>query len=126
VIHSLGRAATVLALCLLVGLQWLALQSVAWTTMLINNAKCAPLRTAIAHTFDGAHPCSLCHVVNQGKNSEKKSDVQSPGSKIDIICVARSIQLLPHFVPFDYGTINFSFSEAGHSPPIPPPRFFIG
>ena len=46
--------------------------------MLIQNAQRAPLQTAIAQTFDGAHPCSLCHMVNKGKTSEKKSDLQRP------------------------------------------------
>jgi hypothetical protein len=122
VIYSVGRAATVLALCLLIGLQWLALQSVAWTTMLITNAKCAPLRTAIAHTFDGAHPCSLCQVVNKGKNSEKGSDLQTPTPKFDLICFARTVQWVPPFVPFDYGRRNFLSAELHYSPPVPPPR----
>jgi len=68
-------------------MHWIVLQSLAWTTMLIDYSKRAPLCRAIAQTFDGAHPCSLCHVVNKGKSSEKKSDLQSPTPKIDMICV---------------------------------------
>ena len=49
--------------------------------MIIDYSKRAPLCQAIAQTFDGAHPCSLCHVVNKGKNSEKKSDLQSSDAK---------------------------------------------
>jgi len=52
------------------GLHWIALQSVAWTTMVIEYSKRAPLREAVAQTFDGAHPCSLCHAVAAGKKSE--------------------------------------------------------
>ena len=62
--------------------------------MLIEYSKRAPLCQAIAQTFDGAHPCSLCHIVTKGKASEKKSDMQSPVPKIDIICVARVIKLI--------------------------------
>jgi hypothetical protein len=123
VLHCIGRIATIVALCCAIGLHWLALQSVAWTTMLIEHSKVASLCQAIAQTFDGAHPCSLCHAVNKGKNSEKKSDLQSPTPKIDMICVTRATQLSPLFAPFDYGACNFSSPEITHSPPVPPPRF---
>jgi hypothetical protein len=122
VLHCIGRIATIVALCCAIGLHWLALQSVAWTTMLIEHSKGASLCQAIAQTFDGAHPCSLCHVVSAGKNSEKKSDLQPPGPKIDMICLARAIRLPPPFAPFEYPVRDFSSSERRPSPPVPPPR----
>lgn len=91
--------------------------------MIVSYAKERSLRTAIVQTFDGAHPCSLCHAVNQGENSEEKTNLQSPTSKIDLICVARTMRLLPPFAPVEYGTGNFSSLEIRHSPPVPPPRF---
>jgi hypothetical protein len=100
----------------------MALQSVAWTNMVIDYSKRAPLRQAIAQTFDGMHPCSLCHAVNTGRNSEKKSDLQSLSPKIDMICAARAIRLLPPFRPFEFAAANFSLTERRHSPPVPPPR----
>ena len=90
-----GRAITVLALCCAIGLHWIALQSIAWTTMVLDYSKQAPLRQAITQTFDGMHPCSICHLVNKGTNSEKKSDLQPLTPKIDIICTKRAISLLP-------------------------------
>jgi hypothetical protein len=122
VFHRVGRFVTIFALCCAIGLHWIALQSVAWTTMLVDYSKRVPLREAIAQTFDGAHPCSLCHVVSTGKNSEKKSDLQSPASKIDMICVALGIRLLPPITPFEYPGSNFSPFERRASPPVPPPR----
>jgi hypothetical protein len=123
VLRIAGRASTILALCCAIGLHWVALQSVAWTTMVIEYSKRAPLCQAIEQTFDGAHPCSLCHVVKAGKNSEKKSDLQSPAPKIDMICVARPIPLLPTFTSFEYAANIFQSSKIGYSPPVPPPRF---
>ena len=35
-IAAFGRALTIIALCLSLGLHWLALQSVAWTAMLVS------------------------------------------------------------------------------------------
>jgi hypothetical protein len=94
--------------------------------MIIDYSKRAPLCQAITQTFDGAHPCSLCHAVNAGKNSEKKSDLQSPTPKIDMICVSRTACLLRPFVPFEHAARNFSFDQVGQSPPVPPPRRLLG
>jgi hypothetical protein len=99
----------------------MALQSIAWTTMVVEYAKHQSFRAAIVQTLDGGHPCSVCHMVSKGKNSEKKSDVQSP-MKIDLICAARVTRFLRPFVPFDYTARNFSSPEITHSPPVPPPR----
>jgi hypothetical protein len=122
VLRCLGRTVTIFALCCAIGLQWVALQSIAWTTMLVQNTKCAPLRVAISQTFDGAHPCSLCHIVNKGKSTERKSDTQLLVPKMDMMCVARTTQLMPKFSPFDYAIRNLSFFEIEYSPPVPPPR----
>jgi hypothetical protein len=123
-VRWLGRVLTVFALCGAVGLHWVAIQSLAWTTMLVENSKHAPLSQAISRTFDGAHPCSLCHLVRTGKNSEKKSDLQAT-TKIDLLCTTRAFPLRPRFSNFDYLVHDFSFSKLEHSPPVPPPRSVI-
>ena len=122
VFRYVGRIATISALCCAIGLHWVALQSIAWTTMIFSYAKQQSLHTAIAQTFDGAHPCSLCHAVHNAKNSEKKSGLQSVTPKIDLICVARTIGLLSDFVAFDYPGCDFSSLVVSHSPAVPPPR----
>jgi hypothetical protein len=126
VLRQAGRIVTIGALCCAIGLHWVALQSFAWTSMLIEYSKRAPLCQAIAQTFDGAHPCSLCHVVATGKASEKKTDVQSPLPRIDMICIARVIRLISPVALFDYTLRDFSVSEIEHSPPVPPPRVLAG
>jgi hypothetical protein len=125
VLRCIARAVTIFALCCAIGLHWIALQSLAWTTMLIDYSKRAPLCQAIAQTFDGAHPCSLCHAVKKGKNSEKKSDLQSPASKIDMICVSSSTRLIRPSISFEYTVFDFSFSKIERSPPVPPPRSLL-
>jgi hypothetical protein len=126
VLRCVGRIVTILALCCAIGLQWVALQSLAWTTMIIDYSKRAPLRQAITQTFDGAHPCSLCHAVNKGKNSERKSDLQLAAPKIDMICGPCAIRLVPPFRRFEYASADFSFSDIGESPLVPPPRVLPG
>jgi len=120
-----ARVTTVVALCCAIGLHWVALQSFAWATMIIDYSKRGPLCQAIAQTFDGAHPCSLCHFVSKAKNSEKKQDLRSPLPKIDMICAPLANRIERLFVPFEYTARNFFSFEVGHSPPVPPPRSLL-
>lgn len=125
-ISKIGRALTILALCLSIGFQWVALQSVAWATMLLANARSAPLCEAMAKTFDGGHPCSLCHVVAEGKKSEKKSEILPSLAKMDLICTARTPLCLPPWVPYEYAPWQGAIAERAHPPPAPPPRLLPG
>jgi len=90
--------------------------------MIVDYSKRAPLRQAITQTFDGAHPCSLCHAVNTGKNSEKKPDLQWSTPKIDMICAPSAIRLMPPFSRLEYLSSDFSLCEFRQSPAVPPPR----
>jgi len=122
VFHCIGRLVTIVALCCAIGLHWLTLQSIAWTSMIIDYSKRGTLCQAIAQTFDGAHPCSLCHIVDKGKTSEKKSDLQLFTPKIDIICTNGVITLIQPCVYVDYVTGDLAVFKIGESPPVPPPR----
>ena len=122
VLRCIGRAVGIFALCCAIGLQWVALQSIAWTAMIVDYSKHASLSKALAQTFDGAHPCSLCRIVAKSKACEKKSDLQLLTPKIDMICTKRAMALVQPFVRFHYGTSDFSFLEIGQPPPVPPPR----
>src|SRR5882762_5927394 len=124
-ILAIGRAATILALCLSLGFHWVALQSVAWTTMFMANVRHAPLGEAEARTFDGEHPCHLCHAVATGKNSEKKSELPPTIAKLDLICTTRTLTWLPPRVPYDYEAVRFSIPEHFRAPPAPPPRALL-
>jgi hypothetical protein len=93
--------------------------------MIIDYSKRAPLCQAIAQTFDGAHPCSLCHVVSKGKNSEKKQDLRSPAPKTDMICASLANGIVRPFVSFEYPTRHYFSFDAGRSPPVPPPRSLL-
>ena len=90
--------------------------------MIIDYSKRGTFCQAIAQTFDGAHPCSLCRVVNKAKSTEKKSDLQVLTPKVDMICPTRGTTRVRPFVHFDNAISSFSVSEIRHSPPVPPPR----
>jgi hypothetical protein len=125
VLRCIARGVTIFALCCAIGLQWLALQSIAWTAMIVDYSKNVSLCQAIAETLDGAHPCSLCKIVNRGKTAERKSDLQSPTPKIDMICASCATSLLQPFVPVEYAARYFSYDKVGRSPPVPPPRSLL-
>jgi hypothetical protein len=122
----LGRVVTILALCLAIGLHWLAVQSVAWTSMIVEYSQKTSLPEALAKTFDGKHPCSLCHVVRKGQGSEKKSDFQSVTLKIDLICSSRIIRLMLSVEVCEYQSHAFPVNGRAQSPPVPPPRSVLG
>lgn len=94
--------------------------------MLVTNVCHVPLSEAVAQTFDGAHPCDLCHTVAAGKNSEKKSQVRVTVAKVDLLCTTRSVSHLPPFVRYDYGAMGGTIPERFPAPPVPPPRLLPG
>lgn len=94
--------------------------------MIVDYSKQDSICRAIVKTLDGAHPCSLCHVVNGAKTAEKKADLQLLTPKIDMICASRAISLFQAFVSVEYTTRDLSFDNVGRSPPVPPPRSVVG
>ncbi len=122
---AIGRTTTIAALCLSLGLHWFALQSVAWTAMLVANVRQVPLSEAFARTFDGAHPCDLCQAVAAGKKSKKKSEVVPTIAKMDLICAARTLNWLPPWVDYAFPSFAFLIPERVLAPPAPPPRVLL-
>jgi len=123
---TIGRAATILALCLSLGFHWLALQSIAWTTMLVANVLHTPLTEAVAKTFDGGHPCNICHVVAEGNKSEKKSEILPMVAKIDLICTTCLLSWALPWVSYEYPRLTLAIIERSQAPPVPPPRSLLG
>ncbi|MGI8431762.1 MAG: hypothetical protein ACR2MW_05650 [Chthoniobacterales bacterium] len=122
---SIGRTLIIVALCLSLGGQWVALQSVAWATMLVSNSRHAPLGVAAAQTFDGAHPCGLCHAVTEGRKSEKKSASLPAVVKLDLIYPDRVVVLTPAATRYDYARFSVTVPKRFLAPRVPPPRFFL-
>ena len=116
-----GRLLTIAALCFAVGLHWLALQSIAWTTMVVEYSKKVSLTEAVAQTFDGEHPCGLCHAVQKGKNSERKNDFSAP-TRLDLYCAPRASARVHEYLDLKFEQVVASATARFDSPPTPPPR----
>jgi len=84
-VNRLGHLLLVGSLLAATGGHWAVLQSVAWTTMLAANLSADSLSEAVSKTFDGEHPCELCHKITAGKQSEKKTEFTAPLQKFEYV-----------------------------------------
>lgn len=118
----LGHALVLCALLIGIGAHWLVLQSVAWTAMLADNLRTAPLPQAVGLTFDGRHPCSLCKHIAAGKKSEQKSEFPLQLKKLQFLSAT------PRFAfsaPAQFPQLvesRVSWNSVCGEPPTPPPR----
>jgi len=68
------------------------LQVVAWTGMFVENVQGLTLEEAIERTFDGQHPCSLCHAIEGvSKIASEGDDHEPPRPSIYVL----DLKLLP-------------------------------
>ena len=65
-----GQVLMLLVLFAASGGHWMALQSLAWTRMLMSYSRGGHIVAAVAKTFDGRHPCALCKQVERAKSTE--------------------------------------------------------
>jgi hypothetical protein len=122
VFARLSKWSVVVALVLVIGGHWAALQSAAWVGMAVSFARTDTLSVSLQKTFDGQHPCKLCKIVKAGKAAEKKQDLLKLEAKLDFQLVAGSCGLFPprpirHFTPQSERADSLS-----PAPPLPPPR----
>lgn len=109
--------------CLSLGLHWIVLQSVAWTTMVIERSCSGSLSDALSTTFDGQHPCKLCRVVQEGQSAEDSSGIPVHGLKLEGFAATGVV------VPQDpsggrewVGRLPSPLTGRAQVPPVPPPR----
>jgi hypothetical protein len=112
----------VVLLTCVVGGHWAVMQGIAWATMLARFSQEMPVAQAVAFTFDGQHPCALCHAVKQGQAAERKEAQSQSPEKLQL-ALSPEAPILP--APPADGTcfarcaIPFAFVS---QPPHPPPR----
>jgi len=117
----LGHLLLIAALLVATGGHWALFQTVAWTNMLADNLQRESLSGALARTFDGKHPCSMCNEIAAAKKSEKKSDLPNLGKKLEFTSErAAFVFTTPAKFRLTSAMVKSpaSWSEA---PPTPPP-----
>ena len=118
----LGHLLLIASLLAATGGHWAVLQSVAWTTMLAANLTTDSFGPAVSKTFDGEHPCGLCHTVSAGKKSEKQTEFTAPVQKFEYVNETPRFIFSPsQSFTFLLAGVEFSDSRAT-APPVPPPR----
>lgn len=114
-----------LALVLSLGLHWTVLQSAAWVGMVVAYSKDASIGEALEKTFDGAHPCPLCKMVENGeKDDQGKSKQTKSGSikKMDLMLASvEALVILKSAAPDPVFLVERSELRM-ENPPVPPPR----
>ena len=118
------KTVAVLVLVLSLNLQWVLLQTVAWTGMVISYSRVASFTTALEMTFDGKHPCALCKVVEAGRSAAKHSDLQPSKLLVETEpgLVWEAIELDFTCDPAPIPSADFFTGSDSITPPKPPPR----
>jgi hypothetical protein len=107
----------------LTGGHWAILQSVAWARMIVDYSRVLPVRTALAQTFDGEHPCALCKGIQKAKQASERQELQQPVQRDEAIYSETSTDGLDE-PPCAWMTsaANPIPSTRKDPPPVPPPR----
>ena len=101
------------------------MQAVAWTGMFVENVQVHRLDEAVSRTFDGAHPCGLCEVIQEAQGDRGDRDhapslnVQVLDLKLVALEALRIVPPAPERLPV--GWIDSRSADRGDRPPVPPP-----
>ena len=121
-ILRLGPVLMLVALLQICGGHWLALQSLAWTEMLVAYSHDAQLAEAVAKTFDGQHPCALCQTIEQGKKSERHAPAEIAKVKPVFVLPVSSALVRDAEVPWEQALPQPDGELLFEQPAVPPPR----
>ena len=114
-----------LGLVLTLGLHWTVLQSAAWVGMVVAYSKGATIGEALEKTFDGAHPCPLCKMVEAGAKHDDGKSKQAQSAKIkklDLMLASAEPLVVPAPDAPEYLPLMQRPVSKEYSPPVPPPR----
>ncbi len=123
----LMRGLVVMALCVSIGLHWVALQSAAWVGMAVTySMETGSLSQGLSDTFDGEHPCPLCKMVEQGKEAENQSSDDKPApTKAKDLKLTLAFAEIPRFVfarfPAQVWITTSITAESRYERPVTPP-----
>lgn len=120
-LSRLARLLVLMAAVQILGGHWAVLQSVAWVGMVVKYSEAESLGTALEKTFNGAHPCGLCVVVQEGQSEEKERGGERTVMKVDAILVAKFQAPTPASRPWVYLAESLHAEAAPLAPPTPPP-----
>ena len=90
--------------------------------MLWDSLHEKPLITALSETFDGAHPCSLCDSIAEGREEEgEKKPFLSESKTLAVLSVAARLPALSA-MDLSYPDMTCSAGVLALSQASPPPQ----
>lgn len=104
------------------GGHWMILQSLAWTRMLVCYSQSENIVSAVAKTFDGQHPCSLCKKIEQAKNTEPSPEVLQLEVKASFLIPSRISVVRASGVSWEVEVPWKRLESRFEEPSAPPPR----
>lgn len=127
------RKALAIALILLMQGPAMLVQEVAWVKMLVSYTQERGWMRGVVETFDGNHPCELCHKASEIRSGEGKSDpAERPGEGMRFrLCWAEMIPaawlVLPEMPERECIAAGDPWRDtvmnrAAEAPPLPPPE----
>ena len=126
-----GFVVCLIAVAVMSGGHWFALQTVAWGRMIADFSQQDSLRTAIAKTFSGKHPCAMCLKIRKGWHQEKQQQEKEPWLKTEQLPegIWQLRCLTPPPAPtaprHEQPVVPILHTDFIESPPAPPPRFLF-
>lgn len=120
--RRLVNTLTVFLLVLTLGLQWVVLQAVAWTGMIVSYSQNNSISQALSMTFDGEHPCPLCKVIKQGRAAEKEQEKEAPINKLTLAVIWQRPVYCFDSEREQVRAMDEFFPQRRNSPPKPRPR----
>lgn len=112
-----------------IGAQWAVLQGVAWVGMAVSySIEEGSVGDGLSKTFDGNHPCSLCHIVKKGtqENPGPDAPAQKTGAaqlKVEICQSERVFLNLPAAIRLTADSLDLRAASRTDRPMAPPPDF---
>ena len=104
------------------------LQAIGWASMLVSRTQSGSLASAVSTTFDGQHPCTICHFVKD----QAGKDGGALGA--DLVKQIKKVELLLTETVYPLSTPTESLLVEQPSPndrdglaltpPTPPPRAY--
>lgn len=119
------KVAVFVVIAIAMGLQWAALQMVAWTGMILTNSQTMPLTVAVEKAVNGEEDCALCIFITENRTNsagEESVILRSTFSLESVFGTRDSLLNAPHFT-FCFLHENFIIhNEDMQGPPRPPPE----
>jgi hypothetical protein len=104
----------------------MALQSVAWSRMLVAYSRGGQFISAVTKTFDGRHPCSLCKQIQRAKNGEPRPErAVEVENQAAFVAPALAALMRNEGVSWNLEIPEWRGSVRAEQPVTPPPRSVV-